>query len=407
MDLAELESAYWDHIAPAIATEGHDPQSHRPTHEWLSANGFRGLVYALREYHDTTFAEFWNDVLDLQSQGYDWEIDHEPTINSLERYLDRQQSRLSWAEGTARTHRYRLARYVRAYAGVNGTADILSPIDPNGDIDESAAVDACWATFDALDQRVSRTTLQRIYETTADFYESLLNRREAKLNPTDGLDYDWTDDADDDTGSSENPPLAPEHVRALFDAATTTREQLIVVGLCAWGLRSGEVASLHASQLVLDEENPRIEFDERKNGPGSVAVIYGADVARDRLTELADRNDWNGYLFPSDRSETGHRRRGTILRWFEDLAGQAELPETIDGHKPVPQMGRRFWYDRYTSTIEDLVEEHIDEIASDQGSASAQVVMDDYLSPERKRELRRQFMREKLADAFEGVQDGR
>jgi site-specific recombinase XerD len=399
LDLDQLQAAYWDHVAPAMRADGLDPRADRPTYEWLSANGFRGLTYALREYHDLTFATFWNETLDLASGGYDWDVDHDPTVEAFERYLDRQASRRSWSDRTVDTHRYRLARYARAYAAANDSADLLTPVDPDSGVSAPAAVEACWSTFDALDERVSRTTLHRIYETVSDFYSTLVARREAALNPTEGLEYNWSADAE--AGEDvENPPLAPEHVRALFDAAADTRERLLVVALCAWGLRASEVAALHVDQLSLSER-PRIEFDERKNGPGTVALIYGADVARDRIDDLTDRGAWNGYLFPSERSASGHRTRGTVFEWFRDLADRAALPETIGGARPSPQMGRRFWYDRYSDTISQLVDEQIQEIAAEQGSASADVVWGDYLSPDRRRELRRAFMRERLADAFD------
>lgn len=397
LDLSELEDAYWQTVAPAMRADGMDPDSDRPSHEWLSNNGFRGLVYALREYHDRTFAEFWNDDLGLERPGYDWEIGHRPTVDALERYLDRQQRRLSWSDRTIRTHRYRLARYVRAYADVNGTSDVLTPVARDSDIPPAEAVDACWDTFDALDRTVDRRTLRRIYKSTASWYDTLVSRREAALNPTDGLEYDWSSES----SGTDNPPLEPGHVRALYDAAAASDERLLVVALCAWGLRSGEVAALHRSQLVLDVAQPRIEFDERKNGPGSVALVYGEDAVQERIAELADESDWNGYLYPSDRSESGHRTRGTVLDWFDSLTDRAALPDEIGGQAPVPQMGRRFWYDRYSSTVEQLVEHQVREVADEQGSASADVVWNDYLSEERRRELRRQFMREKLADAFD------
>jgi hypothetical protein len=62
-------------------------------------------------------------------------------------------------------------------------------------------------------------------------------------------------------------------------------------------------------------------------------------------------------------------------------------------------MGRRWWYDRYTATLEDLLG-HVEEIAAEQGSTSVQVVRDSYLSDERLRELRREFMRDRLAEVF-------
>jgi len=401
-----LVDAYWDVVAPAMRADGLDPETEQPTYEWLNENGFRRFIYTLQEHHDTTVTEFCEHDLGLQPQGYDWEIDHADTVEALERYLDRQQQRKSWSESTVDAHRSRLGRYVRAYARVNDTDDLLSPVARESDVPAHEAVDACWATFDALDQEVARETLRRIYISVSDWYTTLVSRREAALNPTDGLDYNWSGD---DAGTTSNPPLGPDHVAALFDAADDTREQLLVVALCGWGLRSGEVAALHADQLVLEDDAPRIEFESRKNGPGSVALIYGQDVVENRIAQFADNDGWNGYLFPSPRSSSGHRTGGTIRNWFDNLAERAALPDEIDGRRPVPQMARRFWYDRYSSTVEELVEHQIQEVAEEQGSASASVVWDDYLSEDRRRELRREFMREKLADAFDiGIaeQDG-
>jgi GTPase Era involved in 16S rRNA processing len=57
--------------------------------------------------------------------------------------------------------------------------------------------------------------------------------------------------------------------------------------------------------------------------------------------------------------------------------------------------------DAYSRTTQDLLE-HVQDIADEQGSASAKVVFEDYLTDERKRELRREFIRENLASAFGG-----
>ncbi len=108
-----------------------------------------------------------------------------------------------------------------------------------------------------------------------------------------------------------------------------------------WGLRSGEVAALHRSQLVLnpsEAEVPYVDFEGRKNGPGQVSFLYGQTAATDRLAELDERDHWTGYLFPSKRAAADHRPRQTILSWFDALAASADLPAEIDGQKPIPQM---------------------------------------------------------------------
>lgn len=394
----ELEEKYWDDVAPDMRAAGMDPETDRPTHQWLSANGHRGLIYALSEYHDTTFGEFWAQTLGLEAgdAGYNWAISDDETIDALESYIKRRIGR-RWSEQTATAHRGRLNRYVRAYHAVTGSEAVLRPVSRESDTPAHEAVDACWATFDRLDadEDLARRTLGRIFRSVTAWYDHLVNRRVAALNPASGLgdEYDWSRDKTDDGPS--NPPLAPNDVRALYDAASTNEQRFLVVALCAWGLRSGEVARLHRDQIHLDDEHPHVAFDERKNGPSTVNIVFGEHDAKVRLSRLRRRDGWNGYLFPSNRSKTGHVHHNTVRNRFHDLAKRADVDENV-----VPQMGRRFWYDRYSTTMDDLLE-HVQEIADEQGSASPQVVLENYLSDERKRALRREFMRERLADAFD------
>lgn len=393
--LKELATKYWEEVAPDMRDAGMDPETDRPTHRWLSENGHRDLVYALSEHHDTTFARFWADTLGLEQPdaGYDWSIHHDPTIDALERYLERRTSS-KWSETTARTHRSRLDRYAGGYATVTGSGDLLSPIARDSDLPAYEATDACWDTFEYLDAQddISRRTLGRIFRSVHVWYEHLMNRRRAALNPAAGLgqEYDWDAEWTDEPS---NPALSPRDVRELYDTAGTNEQRFLVVALCAWGLRSGEVARLHRDRLNLDGDVPYVEFETRKNGPGTVNIPYCAQDAEIRIARLRGV-DWNGYLFPSARSESGHVHPNTIRDRFDALVSRTDVDDDA-----VPQMARRFWYDRYTATMEDLIE-HVQAAADEQGSASPQVVLDDYLSEERKRALRRRFMRDRLADAF-------
>ena len=406
LDRDELVDSYWEQVAPVMREAGLDPETDRPTHELLSANGFRGLIYTLREYHDRTFGEFWTQDLGLEERGeeYDWGTGHESTVELLEAYIESRRDRGDLSESSADTLRYRLAKYVRAYRAANDTDDLLTPVARESDVPAHNATDAAWAAFDRLDDDLAPRTMRRIHEVVDDWYAHLVRRKRAAVNPVAGLEdeYRWnrrTNSADD---TPTNPALDPTHVQALYEAASTPSERLLVVALCGWGLRSSEVAALHCSQLVLDpsdDEVSYVDFEERKNGPGEVSILYGRDAATDRLVELSDRDEWNGYLFPSSRSASGHRTRQTILTRFDDLVERADLLAEIAGEKPVPQMGRRFWYDAYSATQEAILAE-VGEIAEEQGSASAEVVLQEYLSPERRRQLRREHMRERLATAF-------
>jgi site-specific recombinase XerD len=406
LDLEELVTTYWSSIAPVMREDGLDPEMDRPTHAWLSANGFRGLIYALREYHDRTFSEFWSEDLDLEQQeeSYDWGTSDEPTVDLLKAYVESQRERGELSESSADTLRYRIAKYVRAYREVNDSGDLLGPIARDGDVPAYEATDAAWAAFDHLDEELAPRTMRRIHEAVDDWYAHLIRRKRAAVNPVAGLDdeYRWSRRMDGTEETHANTALDSTHVRALYKGTTSLSERVLVVALCGWGLRSGEVAALHRSQLVFDPPEadvPYVDFEERKNGPGQVSILCGRDAATDRLAELGEEESWSGYLFPSSRSASGHLTRQTILRRFDNLADRAGLPDAIAGEKPVPQMARRFWYDAYSATQEAILEE-VGEIAAEQGSASAEVVLQEYLSPERRRRLRREYMRERLGEAF-------
>lgn len=403
LDLDELVGAYDARIAPAMRSDGFDPASEIPTYDWLRANGYRQFIYALREHHDLTVQEFCREELNVEAEedgGYDWGIDHEETRDSMDEFVARRLvHRDGYGESTASTHRYRLARYAWSYYVQHGTDDLLTPVSPESDIDSREAIDKAWAAMEALKLELAETTSYRIFSIVDDWYSYLVSRGAAEQNPLAGLarEFGW-DQATPDSGDPKS--LGANHVRALVDEAEDTREEMLVVALCAWGLRSGEIAALHRNQLALEGVEPHVRFKERKNGPGQVNIVYGTTVAQERIADLSDRDGWNGYLFPSSSSSTGHRDETTISRWFHDLADAAGIPEEIEGDRRKPHMGRRFWYDAYAETLEDIFT-HVQEIAEEQGSNSARVVLDNYLSAERKRSLRRDFMRERLSRVFD------
>ena len=406
LDLEELTEAYWAVIAPELEADGLDPNHEKPTHSWLRKHDFRPLLYSLREHHEKTFAQFWSDDLKLEApeSGYDWATDDDRTVEALESFLTSRRERKGLAESSIETLRYRLNRYVRAYAAENGTDDLVTPISRDSDVPAYETVDACWTAFDRLHGDLDGgQTKRRIHLAVSNWYAHLVRRRWAAVNPADGLDeeFDWSSSMNGDE-DADTPCLSSDHVRALYEGADDHDDRLLVLALCAWGLRPNEVAGLHAQQFALDVpdgEVPHVEFRERKNGPGEVSLLYGLEALESRLETVAGDDDSSGYLFPSPHASRDHISRWTVWNRFERLADRVGLPETIDGVSPAPKMGRRFWYDAYSSSL-DVVLRSLDEIAAEQGSSSAEVVLQNYLSDTRARRLRREYMREQLMDAF-------
>jgi len=115
-------------------------------------------------------------------------------------------------------------------------------------------------------------------------------------------------------GASPTTRQSTGGMRRIFHEADNPADQLLVLGLGAWGLRPDEVASLHVSQFVFDTENDDgsysddyIEFEERKNGPGTVNLMFGVDAVQDRIADL-EGPGWNGYLFPESIVEWASNR---------------------------------------------------------------------------------------------------
>lgn len=406
----EITGAYWNHVAPDIRDDGRDPETHRPTHSWLQTNGHGKLVYALRKYHDRSFGEFWAEDLGLSDSGdgYDWPTDDDRTVEAAESWLASRADRSGLKDSAVTTLRYRLARYMTAYVSVTGHDDLLGPVEPDSDVPAAEATERAWKAFDQLDDILAPSTTSRIHGAAREWYDHLKRRRRVALNPVDGLEdeYRWERQQSDDS----TPSLESGHVRSLYEAASTTSDQLLVIAVCAWGLREKEVAALHSDQLAFDtpdEDGLTITFEERKNGPSAVTAVYGASVVRERLADLdtvpddvpGPEQDAETYLFPSSRSASGHICRTTVYNRFRELAEGADLPDTIDGARPSPQLGRRWWYDAWAAAQEQVLEV-VDEIADKQGSDSAEVVLSNYLSDERERKLRRRSMRERLTGAF-------
>nr|WP_152419042.1 tyrosine-type recombinase/integrase [Haloferax alexandrinus] len=397
MSLDELVDVYWQDIAPKRYRDGFDEDRDVPTYDWLTEHGYSGIAYALREHHDLTPKQFFVDVVGLEDEesvGWKWNVNHESTVNALEVYLKSIETRGGRAKSTVETHRTRLAKWVRIYRELHGTDALLEPLS---ELDKQPReIERCLAVLDVFDEELStdRSKLEYLHVARA-WYAFVKRRKYAKYNPLAeaGEEFGWE--------ASEPDPqaLSAEQVRCIYSEVDSPEAELLVVALAGWGLRPSEVAALHVDQVVLDTEDPHLSFGdgERKNGPGEVTLLYGVDVVANRIDVLSDRDTWNGYLFPSRLSSTGHMSVSTVRRRFKQLADRAGV--VVDGDTPTPKMGRRFWYSAYQEAVGEVLEE-LEGVAEDQGSSSTEVVLRNYLSREQERKARQRKMAGRLSEAF-------
>lgn len=390
--LNELVDFYEQEIAPERQREGYDPNE-IPSYQWLVDHGFSGLQYTVREHHEMTLTEFFEQAVglgdDTSPETRSWPIDNEQMIEYLEQYF-RSQQRGSAAETTLQSKRSRLGQFLRHYDDLHGTSAIVSRITDVADQPEE--IQRVTAVFDVLDEELESNDSKRRYRSDIDdLYSWLVDRGYGAFNPV-RYDHEW------DVAKRDNPALAPAQVGSLAAATENIEERLIVLGLCAWGLRRSELATLHVENVELQAESPYLSFDTRKNGPGTVALIYGQDVLSNRISQLTDRQEWDGYLFPSPDARRDHVTGETLNRRFKSIATRADV--RVRGELPTSKMGRRFWYSAYADAVETVID-RLQSVAHEQGSSDPMVVFRNYLSEEKRREYLRDAMYDRLAEAFE------
>lgn len=391
--LEELVDFYEREIAPERRRDGYDPTEDIPSYQWLVEHGYSGLQYAVREHHQLTLSEFFVQAVGLGNGGAadspSWPIDNKQMIEYLEQYFQSQQ-RGSAAESTLQSKRSRLGQFLRHYENLHGTAEIVARITDVTDQPEE--IQRVTAVFDLLDEElVSNDSKRRYRSDVDDLYSWLVDRGYGAFNPV-RYDHGWN------VAKRDNPALAPAQIGQLAAATHNTEEQLIVLGLCAWGLRRSELANLHVENVEAQAESPYLSFGTRKNGPGTVALIYGQDDLEDRIAQLSGREEWNGYLFPSPDARRDPVTGETLNRRFKSIAARADV--RVGGELPTSKMGRRFWYGAYADAVETVIE-RLQSVAQEQGSSDPMVVFRNYLSEEKRREYLRDTMYDRLAKAFE------
>ena len=400
--LEELVEFYYSEIRPAMREDGYEPDHGRPSYEWLAEHGFSGLSYTLQEHHDLTVKEFFVEEVGLgdatpggddKHNGYKWGIRSDETTEAIQTYLRTQRDRGNLAASTIKSRRSRLAEYARIYERLHGSVSLTRHLK---DIDERPAEnDRCMSVFDELKEQLSTDQSRLKYlGDVQQFYDHQVRFEGAVYNPLEGANDQFRWEID----NPDNRTVDVEGMRAIYEAADNTETELLVLALGAWGLRPNEVASLSLDQFVLDDDgDERIVFEQRKNGPGEVALLFGVDILKQRIVDL-DESSWEGYLFPSSRSSTGHITPQTVTNRFRELSVDAGV--TVEGEPPTAKMGRRFWYTTYNEAVKEMLA-GLEGVAADQGSASAEIVSQNYLSEAEKRRYRRESMHQELSKVFE------
>jgi|AntDeeMetageno51_2_1112566.scaffolds.fasta_scaffold00644_3 integrase len=409
-DVDEFAQFYREEVVPALRADPGfeaDPLQETPTYSWMKEN-YSGFVERLRRDHDLSPGAFYDaaGLPDAPESADDsqWGICHEPTVRSLEDYLEELERDRGRASTTVAPRRSRLKTFVTTYREANGTGDLLSPLlDEGTKPDEIARV---RDTFRLLDEELGTLASKKKYVSAVkNWYTFLVEMGRGLYNPAENIvnRFGW-----DEEPVYDHPALSREDLDALL-AAGDDAEQFLLLALAGWGLRPVEACELHVSQLVLEPDGddvPYIEFavGERKNARrmrNTVELLVGVDAIRSRIDRLGEDDEWTGYLLPG-QSTGSPMSTDTARRWFRRLGERAGV--AVDGGHPLPKMGRRTWYRLYRQQRPNI-EAGTAAVAASQGSRDAGVAEGNYLDEHTRRRARadamRELVQEELADIFD------
>lgn len=405
----EFVEFYWQVVAPILEEEGEDSET-LPSAKIINECGFARYREAIRRHSDHSLNEFLIEEAGVTKEAspheFNWPIDDPETKAKLDEFIQdiRKRDSTKQKESTIRRIAMNIYSFLQEWKAAHDNSEI---IDTLKHADDDEAYSLVLAVYDRLNERVSSENTKCRYEKDHEMWFEFLT------NPEQPLDYNPIPDVAKRfrwsrtyTDAKDRPALNGDQVRKLWRATETLEEKMIVIAACAWGLRTGEIASLHVSQLVLDPDSdddypsPVVEFGIRKNGPSNVNIIYGKEIAKKRIKQLQEEygEDWNGYLFPSSDRRTDHLLGSAILlHRFQPVCRRAGL--TIEGSVPHLKHARRFWYQKYVDGINQF-HELVTVAADDQGSKDPEVVIRDYVGELDRVRFARNWMQMQLDEAF-------
>ncbi len=367
----------------------------KPTHEWINNHGFSGIQgYASR------VGKTVDEVL-LEECEFDERSckplpgHHAETKRLVNEWLEKEdESFQRWDDTTVTDARTHIRKLLEISMEQLGSDNLLRPARAS----KQEGVQLVEKLFTGLNEHLESSGARYNYGTSlSSFYRYLVTYDEADHNPAEVLlpRMGWKYER-----QSPAYELTPSQVRNCWEATESLQEKVLLLMLAAAGLRPDDTTIPDArDDVVLERGRAHIRLEKaRKNGPGKVALMAGREYVDVYLEELAQRDDWNGKLFPSEQSASGARTTAWIRSQVDQIVTRADVTFP-DGSKPTPKHFRAFWYNEFVAARQAFMSQ-VQWVADEQGSSSAKIAEQHYLNDHASREHFRRFAQSRFEAAF-------
>lgn len=295
-ELAEESLIEWQENKPAS-------MGNTPDLEWLYRNGYAQLAWAIKKVAEVGTRQFY--LLFSSAHSRTSEIVSESqkkTMQLLRGYLEGMAEPNRWVTPTHRNlvqpdawtasmkhaHREQLHEVICRFIKEHGVVDLVTEL--NNPATEAEVRAAFRRVADTLTEDVGAALANTYLRTINRFCTYLRRSSITAYNPVTEIASDRNFDA---------PAVTTSTVRALWNAAETPGDRVLILGLCFWGLNLSGVSMLHIDDLELEVGRTDILFTSP--GGNTVVLPFGtpalATLQRKRLSEI---RRWNGHLYSND-----------------------------------------------------------------------------------------------------------
>ncbi|SHH65321.1 hypothetical protein [Halobaculum gomorrense] len=321
----------------ALRREQGQPENLKPTHQWLVDNGFSG-IQGYVDGEDYTVDDVLLDVCEFDPKPpKPLPGSHPETKRLIRAYLKMEAEDFNrLADSTIASLRSRFRRLIEISMQYLGTSNLLRPVR----VSKAEGFHQIMDLYGGLDEELESEGSRINYALAlVQLYNHLDDLGHADHNPAKKVleRKDWS--------YNRQGPEVVFSVDQICDCWIATdrkwsgdeahTRRMIVLMFAGYGLRYSDVEKFDARNGVhLDRDDPVIEFEERKNGPGTVSALVGTDLLKYHIKKLKRDPDWNGKLFPNDEADSGSRSPGWFKKRIVELCEAADVTPP-SGDSPV------------------------------------------------------------------------
>jgi hypothetical protein len=418
-----LEEQIPSKLREQLRADGLSP-NRLPTYEYLETTKYhpRGLSKAIKRHYgeDVTLHDY------LREHGFGievnetWPTSHPKTIETLNGFKESRVKRNGDSEATIETLKPALRKVLNISQDLHETDNLLSYAQYDTEQGRQQNNRQILAILDELQEDLSDGAAANYIRYFRFFYEYAAIVAKVDMNPIDTVEGEY--DLNPDSNSEAVEP-SDEELESVWKKLKTLPEQdefcdrvehlIEIYGLEQWrimmmalvllgvglGPRSGECEKMNCKKHWHLDQEPYIEFPDRKNQPGEVPIVSHDEFFKQYCCYLDSLiEDWNGRPFPSENSESGSRTATTLNNWLEALWIETgvRLP---NGEYPTLQNLREKWHNEYLK-VQRIREQHYEVVADERDKKDTEHIRSAYESRREKRETIRQLIRIDLEDMF-------